>query len=126
MQETRDVQTHHAAHDGGDAEDHGRQVDGEAGVVVRHEGVEGDADGFAAGDNGEGVEGDGEEEGGGAGQAGGEDGEEGEEEGGGGGEGEFGGGVLCEEGGGGVGVVGVFAVEDCSLGSLEGNFQKRE
>ena len=117
LQKPWDIETHDAAHDGRDAEDDRGQIDGET-RVVRDEGVEDDADGFAAGDDGEAVEGDDEEEAGGAGEAGGEDGEGGEEEGGEELEGELGGGVLEEEGFDAVGVVVVFAVEDWGCGSV--------
>ncbi len=110
LQETGDIKTQDAAHDGGDAEQHRGEVDGEA--RVRDEGVEDDADAFAAGDDDEAVEGDDEKEACGALEAGSEDGEDGEEEGGEDLEGEFGGGVLEEEGFDAVGTVIVFAVED--------------
>ena len=78
LQERRDVQTHDAAHQGGNGQDYRGEVDGEA--RVRDEGVEDDADAFAAVDNGEAVEGYDEEELGRAGEAGSKVAEHGEQE----------------------------------------------
>ena len=76
LEERGDVQADDARHEGRDGEDHGGQVDGEAGVV--EEGVEHDADAFAAVDDAEGVECDNEEEFGRSWKAGAEDGDCGE------------------------------------------------
>ena len=121
LQEGGDVERHNAAHDGGDTEDDGRQANGEAGVVVRNEGVEDDADAFAAVDDGEGVESNDEEQGSAAGEAGGEDAEEGEEEGGQDFEGEFRGGIGEEKGERGVGAVGMLVIEDLLFVGVDGD-----
>ena len=118
LQERGDGQTHDAAHEGREREHDGGDVDGEAGV--REQRVEHDADAFAAVDDAEGVEGDGEEEGRRARQVRGEGAEQGEDQAGEDLEGEFEGRVLEEEGGGGVGGVGVFAVEDLREGGEGG------
>ena len=116
LQEGGDVQADDAGHEGGDGEDDGGQVDGEAGVG--EEGVEHDADALAAVDDAEGVEGDDEEERGRAWEAGAEDGDGGEGEAGEDLEGDFEDGVLQEEGFDGVGAVVVFAVEDLGGGGV--------
>lgn len=118
LQKGRHVQGHDAAHERGDGEDDGGDVDGEAGVV--EEGVEHDADALAAVDDAEAVESDDEEELRGARETGGEVGEEGEDQRGDDLEGEFVDGVLAEEGLDGVSAIVVFAVEGVLLGSAIG------
>ena len=118
LQEGGDVEADDARHEGGDGEDDGGQVDGEAGVG--EERVEHDADTLAAVDDAEGVEGHDEEEGRRAGQAGAEDGDGGEGETGEQLEGDFQDGVLQEEGLDRVGPVVVFAVEDLGGGRSVG------
>lgn len=110
MQEGGDIQAHDAAHDGGNGHEYRGERDGEARVPNQR--IEGDADGFAAGDDGEHVEGRKEEDRSRARKASGEDGQEREEKRSENFKGEFGESVLQEERFDRVGVVVMFVVED--------------
>ena len=119
LQERRDIQGHDAAHDIRDGEDHEGDIHREAGVV--EEGIEDDTDAFATIDEAEGVEGDDEEERCCAVQSCCEDGKDSEEQRSEDLKGEFSEGILQEESLDAVGVVVVFAVEDCFFIGIDGH-----